>query len=107
MTTTVRIRQQNIGKRIVAHVPTRDRQVVESGTFHEDGVPFGAAEIRLEFIDPADEAGGLLPTGNACDVLHVPALEAAIPAVGAERAGCLRTTLINAGCRPCSCAPNR
>ncbi len=65
-TTAVRIWQQNIGKRIVAHVPTRGGRVVETGTFHEDGVPFGSAEIRLEFIDPA-EAGedGLLPTGNA------------------------------------------
>ncbi len=96
--TTVRIWQQNIGKAIVAHVPTRDGRVVETGPFHEDGVPFGAAEIRLEFVDPADnDAGGLLPTGNACDLLHVPELEALIPANGAERAGSVRATLINAG----------
>ena len=97
-TTVVRIWQQNIGKRIVAHVPTRDGRVVESGTFHEDGVPFGGAEIRLEFLDPADDgANGLLPTGNACDLLHVPELEESVPASSTQRAGTLRATMIVAG----------
>jgi probable AcnD-accessory protein PrpF len=96
--TTVRIWQQNIGKRIVAHVPVRGGQVVETGTFSEDGVPFGAAEIRLEFIDPADAGErGLLPTGNPCDALHVPELEEFIPADGRTPAGTIRATLINAG----------
>ncbi len=91
-TTPVRIWQQNIGKRIVAHVPTRGGHVVEVGTFNEDGVPFGAAEIRLEFLDPADTGDtGLLPTGNACDLLHVPELEDFL------EAGTLRATMINAG----------
>jgi probable AcnD-accessory protein PrpF len=95
-TTTVRIWQQNIGRRIVAHVPTRGGQVVETGAFREDGVPFAAAEIRLEFLDPA-ESGGLLPTGNACDALHVPELEEFLPANGGTPAGTIRATLINAG----------
>ncbi len=96
--TVVRIWQQNIGKRIVAHVPTCGGRVVEAGTFHEDGVPFGAAEIRLEFIDPADAGeGGLLPTGRACDLLHVPELEELLPAIDGQRAGTVRATMINAG----------
>ncbi len=101
-TTTVRIWQQNIGKRIVAHVPTRGGRVLEAGSFQEDGVPFGSTEIRLEFLDPADAGEhGLLPTGNACDFLHVPELEELIPANGshaaATAAGTIRATMINAG----------
>jgi probable AcnD-accessory protein PrpF len=96
--TTVRIWQQNIGKRIVAHVPTRGAHVLEAGSFQEDGVPFGSAEIRLEFLDPA-EAGerGLLPTGQPTDLLHVPELEEFLPADGKTPAGRIRATMINAG----------
>lgn len=84
--TAVRIWQQNIQKRIIAHVPTRHGEVVEDGQFQEDGVPFGAAEITLEFLDPADDGkDGLLPTGNPVDMLEVPEL------------GTLRVSLINAG----------
>ena len=91
-TTTVRIWQQNIGKRIVAHVPTRGGRVVEAGGFQEDGVPFGSAEIRLEFLDPADAGdGGLLPTGSACDLLRVPELADVLPG------GAIRATMISAG----------
>src|SRR5580704_3167346 len=60
-TAPVRIWQANIGKRIVAHVPIRDGQVVEEGDFQLDGVTFPAAEIRLEFVEPGgsgDEGGG-------------------------------------------------
>ena len=97
-TTTVRIWQQNIGKRIVAHVPTRGGRVIEAGSFHEDGVPFGSAEIRLEFLDPADAGEHrLLPSGHACDLLHVPELEDLIPASGKQAAGTIRATMINAG----------
>ncbi len=97
-TTTVRIWQQNLGKRIVAHVPTRGRHVIESGSFQEDGVPFGSAEVRLEFLDPADAGEhGLLPTGNACDLLHVPELEEVIAASGKHASGTIRATMINAG----------
>jgi 2-methylaconitate isomerase len=97
-TTVVRIWQQNIGKRIVAHVPTRGGRVVEAGAFQEDGVPFEAAEIRLEFLDPADAGErGLLPTGRPCDALHVPALADFLPATGSQPAGTIRATMINAG----------
>lgn len=84
--TAVRIWQQNLQKRIIAHVPTRHGEVVEDGAFQEDGVPFGGAEITLEFLDPADDGkDGLLPTGNPVDMLEVPEL------------GTLRVSLINAG----------
>ncbi len=74
---TVRIWQANIGKTIVAHVPMADGEVVELGDFELDGVTFPAAEIVLEFLDPAEEGedgggGALLPTGRVIDTLDVP-----------------------------------
>ena len=86
---TVRIWQANIGKTIVAQVPMRDGQVQECGDFELDGVTFPAAELRLEFVDPAaDEDGGggaMFPTGHVVDTLEVPGI------------GTLQATLINAG----------
>jgi probable AcnD-accessory protein PrpF len=86
---TIRIWQANIGKTIIAQVPVRDGSVQETGDFELDGVTFPAAEIRLEFLDPAaDEdgaAGAMFPTGNLVDDLEVPGV------------GTLRATLINAG----------
>src|SRR4051812_13879962 len=55
---TVRIWQANIGKTIVAHVPIVEGEVQETGDFELDGVTFPAAEVPLEFIDPADEGDG-------------------------------------------------
>ena len=87
----LRIWQANIGKTIVAHVPVTDGQVQETGDFALDGVAFAAAEVALEFLDPADEGddseggGTLFPTGNVVDTLHVPG-ENPLPA-----------TFINAG----------
>jgi probable AcnD-accessory protein PrpF len=86
----VRIWQANIGKRIIAQVPMRGGEVLEGGTFQLDGVAFPAAEVRLEFLDPAGEdaqsgAGATFPTGRAIDILEVPGL------------GRLEATLINAG----------
>ena len=86
---TVRIWQANIGKTIVAHVPMTAGEVQETGDFELDGVTFPAAEVQLEFMDPAadeDGAGGaMFPTGNLVDELEVPGI------------GRLRATLINAG----------
>jgi probable AcnD-accessory protein PrpF len=86
---TVRIWQANIARTIVAHVPITDGAVQETGDFELDGVTFPAAEVQLEFIDPAadeDGAGGaMLPTGNLVDDLEVPGL------------GTLEATMINAG----------
>jgi len=89
---TVRIWQANISKTIIAHVPIAGGQVQETGDFELDGVTFPAAEIVLEFIDPADEGedgGSLFPTGNLVDELEVP--ETLVPG------GRLQATLINSG----------
>jgi probable AcnD-accessory protein PrpF len=86
---TVRIWQTNIGKTIIARVPMSDGAVQESGDFELDGVTFPAAEVQLEFVDPAadeDGAGGaMFPTGNLIDDLEVPGI------------GTLKVTMINAG----------
>ena len=85
----VRIWQANIGKTIIAHVPMRDGQVQETGDFELDGVTFPAAEVQLEFLDPAADAdgggGAMFPTGNVVDILEVPGV------------GSFQATLINAG----------
>ncbi|MHA3791086.1 2-methylaconitate cis-trans isomerase PrpF [Sphingomonas sp. YL-JM2C] len=86
---TVRIWQANIGRTIIAHVPVADGRVRETGDFELDGVTFPAAEIVLEFLDPAEDGGAMFPTGNMVDELDVP--EAIVPG------GKLRATLIDAG----------
>jgi probable AcnD-accessory protein PrpF len=87
---SVRIWQANISKTIIAHVPVRAGEVQESGDFELDGVTFPAAEVVLEFIDPADEGegdagGSMFPTGHLLDDLEVPGI------------GTLNVTMINAG----------
>jgi probable AcnD-accessory protein PrpF len=86
---TVRIWQANISKTIVAHVPITDGEVQETGDFELDGVTFPAAEVQLEFMDPAAEEpgaeGAMFPTGNLVDDLDVPGI------------GALKATMINAG----------
>ena len=91
-TAMVRIWQANIKKRIISHVPMREGAVQEIGDFELDGVAFPAAEVKLEFLDPAaddgegDGAGGaMFPTGNRIDTLEVPGL------------GTVEATLIDAG----------
>jgi probable AcnD-accessory protein PrpF len=89
-TCTVRIWQANISKTIIAHVPITNGEVQETGDFELDGVTFPAAEVQLEFLDPADEGedgagGSMFPTGNLVDDLEVPGV------------GTLKATLINAG----------
>lgn len=84
----VRIWQANISKTIIAHVPMANGLVQETGDFELDGVTFPAAEVRLEFLDPADngdDGGAMFPTGNIIDELDVPGV------------GTLKATLINAG----------
>ena len=86
---TVRIWQANIGKTIIAHVPMTNGLVQETGDFELDGVTFPAAELQIEFLDPAadeDGAGGaMFPTGHVVDDLEVPGV------------GTLRATMINSG----------
>lgn len=84
---TIRIWQANIGKTIIAHVPMTNGAVQETGDFELDGVTFPAAEIELEFLDPAEEGdgGALFPTGHVVDTLEVPGI------------GSFEATMINAG----------
>jgi probable AcnD-accessory protein PrpF len=82
---TVRIWQANIQKTIVAHVPITNGEVQETGDFELDGVTFPAAEVKIEFMDPADGEGSMFPTGNLVDDLDVPGI------------GTLKATMINAG----------
>ncbi|MBP0630292.1 MULTISPECIES: 2-methylaconitate cis-trans isomerase PrpF [unclassified Cupriavidus] len=86
---TVRIWQANIGKTIIGHVPITNGEVQETGDFELDGVTFPAAEVQLEFMDPAAEeegaGGAMFPTGNVVDDLEVPGV------------GTLKATMINAG----------
>lgn len=85
---TVRIWQVNINKTIIAHVPMTQGEVQETGDFELDGVTFPAAEVQLEFLNPADdegEGGSMFPTGNVVDDLEVPGI------------GKLKATMISAG----------
>ncbi|WP_186425342.1 2-methylaconitate cis-trans isomerase PrpF [Cupriavidus metallidurans] len=89
-TVTIRIWQANIGKTIISHVPITNGAVQETGDFELDGVTFPAAEVQLEFMDPAaeegdDGGGAMFPTGNLVDDLEVPGV------------GTLKATMINAG----------
>ncbi len=93
---TVRIWQQNLRKRIIAHVPVLNGDVVEEGDFELDGVTFPAAEVKLEFLDPggaseessggdAGRAGrGMFPTGRLVETIGT-------------RDGAFDVTLIDAG----------
>lgn len=87
---TVRIWQANIQRKIIAHVPMAAGAVRELGDFELDGVPFPAAEIALEFLDPAsdeghDDGGAMFPSGSRIETLDVPSI------------GAIEATLINAG----------
>jgi probable AcnD-accessory protein PrpF len=89
----VRVWQANIGKTIIAHIPMSNGEVQETGDFELDGVTFPAAEVMLEFMDPAAEEEGagagannsMFPTGQLVDELEVPGV------------GTLKATMINAG----------
>jgi len=85
----VRVWQANIGKTIIAHVPITNGEVQETGDFELDGVTFPAAEVQVEFMDPAAEeeggGGSMFPTGNLIDDLEVPGV------------GTFKATMINAG----------
>ncbi|MCR9910597.1 2-methylaconitate cis-trans isomerase PrpF [Vibrio campbellii] len=82
---TVRVWQVNIGKTILIHVPIVNGFVQETGVFELDGVTFPAAEIQVDFVDPADGEGSMFPTGNLVDDLVVPDV------------GTFNATFINAG----------
>jgi len=81
----VRIWQANINKTIIANVPITNGEVQETGDFELDGVTFPAAEVKIEFVDPADGEGNIFPSGNVVDQLVVPGI------------GTFKVTMINAG----------
>ncbi|ALO43972.1 AcnD-accessory protein PrpF [Pseudoalteromonas phenolica] len=81
----VRIWQANIKKTIIAHIPMTNGEVQETGDFELDGVTFPAAEVVVEFMDPADGEGDMFPSGNLIDSLEVPGI------------GTFPVTMINAG----------
>jgi probable AcnD-accessory protein PrpF len=83
----VRIWQANISKTIIARVPMTRGAVQETGDFELDGVTFPAAEVQLDFVNPADDddGGSMFPTGNVVDQLDVPGV------------GTFSATMINAG----------
>ncbi|QUM89812.1 2-methylaconitate cis-trans isomerase PrpF [Moritella sp. 36] len=85
----VRIWQVNIAKTIIAYVPITNGLVQETGDFELDGVTFPAAEVPVEFMEPADGEGSMFPTGNLIDDLIVP--ESVV------LSGQLKATMINAG----------
>ncbi|MDF4984986.1 2-methylaconitate cis-trans isomerase PrpF [Vibrio parahaemolyticus] len=82
---TVRVWQVNISKTILVHVPIVNGFVQETGEFELDGVTFPAAEIQVDFVEPADGEGSMFPTGNLVDDLVVPDV------------GTFNATFINAG----------
>jgi probable AcnD-accessory protein PrpF len=85
----VRIWQANISKTIIAHVPITNGEVQETGDFELDGVTFPAAEVQVDFMDPADGDGAMFPTGNLVDDLELPD--------DVIKGGVIKATMINAG----------
>lgn len=83
-TVSIRIWQANLGETLVAHLPVRDGQPLETGDFAMAGVAFPGAAVTLDFLNPGGSAV-LLPTGRPVDRLDIPGL------------GALDATLINAG----------
>lgn len=81
----IRIWQANIKKTIIANVPITNGEVQETGDFELDGVTFPAAEVKVEFVDPADGDGDIFPSTNLVDELDVPGI------------GQFQVTMINAG----------
>ena len=79
-----RIWQANLAETLIAHVPVRNAQALESGDFTLAGVAFPSARITVDFLAPGGSAT-LLPTGHPRDRLVVPGV------------GTFDATLINAG----------
>ena len=81
----VRIWQANIEKTLLNQVPMSGGAVQETGDFELDGVTFPAAEVPVDFLDPADGEGALFPPGQLVDRLEVPGV------------GTFEATMINSG----------
>ncbi|MDY6942301.1 MAG: PrpF domain-containing protein [Pseudomonadota bacterium] len=83
--TTLRIWQRNVGKRIVAEIPTEKGVPRVSGDFRLDGVAFPGAAMRLIYLNPNGPGETVLPTGQASEILDIAGW------------GPLRVSLLNAG----------
>jgi 4-oxalomesaconate tautomerase len=85
-TSTFRVRTVNTGMACDITVQTPDGRVRYDGDARIDGVPGTAAPVAINFLDTAGSVcAGLLPTGNAHDVVAAPG------------AGELRVTCIDNG----------
>lgn len=75
--TTVRMLNRNTDKYINVEVPCENGTFAQEGDCHIAGVDGTAAELKVNFLNPAGaKTGKLLPTGNVMDVLEIPGLGA-------------------------------
>lgn len=71
--TTVRMLNKNTDKYIHVTVPCENGTFAEDGDCRIAGVDGTAAELKVNFLNPAgSKTGKLLPTGNTLDVLSIP-----------------------------------
>lgn len=71
--TTVHLLNRNTNKYIDVTVPIENGTFAQEGDCHIAGVDGTAAELRVNFLNPAGaKTGKLLPTGNVLDVLDIP-----------------------------------
>lgn len=71
--TTVRMLNRNTDKYINVTVPCENGTFAQDGSCQIAGVDGTAAELKVNFLNPAGaKTGKLLPTGHALDVLEIP-----------------------------------
>lgn len=71
--TTVHLFNRNTDKYIDVTVPCKDGKFSQEGDCHIAGVDGTAAELRVNFLNPAGaKTGKLLPTGKTLDILDIP-----------------------------------
>lgn len=71
--TTVHLLNRNTNKYIDVTVPIENGTFAQDGDCHIAGVDGTAAELRVNFLNPAgSKTGKLLPTGKTLDVLNIP-----------------------------------
>jgi len=71
--TTVHLFNRNTDKYIDVTVPCKNGTFSQEGDCHIAGVDGTAAELRVNFLNPAGaKTGKLLPTGRTLDVLDIP-----------------------------------
>lgn len=71
--TTVRMLNRNTNKYINVTVPCEGGTFAKDGTCRIAGVDGTAAELKVNFLNPAGaKTGKLLPTGNTLDILDIP-----------------------------------